>query len=60
LDFTNNFWGTADLDTIATYIWDHNDNSNLSVTIDYEPISADPLPIETGKKSFGGIKAMFR
>ncbi len=60
LDFTNNFWGTTDLDTISTYIWDHNDNPDLSVTVEFEPISDVPLPVEGIEKSFGGLKAMFR
>ncbi|MCK9996456.1 MAG: hypothetical protein KAH56_09315 [Candidatus Krumholzibacteria bacterium] len=60
LDFAHNFWGTSDLDTIAAYIWDGNDDPGLSVIIDYDPISEVPLPVEGQEKSFGGLKAMFR
>jgi len=58
LDFTNNYWGTTDLDSIALGIWDYNDNPTIKATIDFEPISDIPLPTE--KKSLGDVKSMFR
>jgi len=58
MDFTNNYWGTTALDSIALGIWDFNDNPTIKATIDFEPISDVPLPTE--KKSLGDVKSMFR
>jgi hypothetical protein len=58
LDFTDNYWGTAESDSISSWIWDGNDNPNIHAIVDYEPFSPIPLPSE--KKSMGDIKRMFR
>jgi hypothetical protein len=57
-DFSNNYWGTADRDSIDSWIIDSNDDPDIGFTIEYEPISETPLPTE--QKSLGSFKAMFR
>ena len=58
LDFTDNYWGTAESDSISSWIWDGNDDPSIHAIVDYEPFSPVPLPSE--KKSMGDIKRMFR
>ena len=58
LDFTNNYWGTTEADSIAAWIWDENDDSNVEGEVIFEPFSPVPLPDE--KKSLGDVKRMFR
>ena len=58
LDFTNNYWDTDRPDSIQAWIRDRNDTENACYIIDWEPYSDVPLPSK--KKSFGGLKAMFR
>jgi hypothetical protein len=58
LDFTGNYWGTSDPDSIAAMIVDSNDDSNIHGTVLFEPFADGPLPTE--KKSLGGVRAMFR
>ncbi len=58
MDFTNNYWGTTDLDLIASKIIDANDFDNLSVTIVFDPVADGPL--STSETTLDGLKAMFR
>ena len=58
LDFTGNYWGTTDRDSIAARIVDFNDDSSIHGTILFEPFADGPLP--TDKQSLGGLRAMFR
>ena len=58
LDFTNNYWGTDNPDSIQAWIRDRNDSEDARYFIDWEPYSDVPLPTE--KKTMGGLKAMFR
>ena len=58
LDFTNNYWGTSNPDSIEAWIWDGNDDPYIHAIIDYEPFYSQPIPTE--KKGVGDIKAMFR
>ena len=58
LDFSNNYWGTTEADSIAAWIWDENDDSNVEGEVVFEPFSPVPLPDE--KKSLGDVKRMFR
>ncbi len=58
VDLSYNYWGTTDLDEIATYIEDGNDLENVSLYIDYEPIADGP--VETQKHSWDGVKAFYR
>ena len=58
LDFSNNYWGSAEADSIAAWIWDENDDSHVQGEVVFEPFSPVPLPDE--KKSLGDVKRMFR
>ncbi len=58
LDFTNNYWGTDNPDSIQAWIHDHNDSDQACYIIDYEPYRGVSTPVR--KKSLGGVKAMFR
>ncbi len=58
LDFTNNYWGTDNPDSIQAWIRDHNDSDQACYIIDYEPYRGVSTPVR--KKSLGGVKAMFR
>lgn len=59
-DLTNNYWGTTEASDIEEWIVDINDDPGVLATVLFEPFSTDPLPVEEGQKSFGGVKAMFR
>lgn len=59
LDMTNNWWGTADPDTIQAWIFDSNDQpARPYFYINWDPFRSEPLPAK--KHSLGSIKAMFR
>ncbi len=58
LDFTGNYWGTTEVDTIAEWIWDGRDDPDIYGIVEFEPFS--PVPVSTEKKSMGDIKRMFR
>lgn len=58
LDFTGNYWGTTDPDSIAAMITDQNDDPALQCIVQFEPFADGPVPNE--KRSMGSIKAMFR
>ena len=58
LDLTGNYWGTSISDSIAAWIWDHNDDSSLPATVDFDPFSTTPLPSE--QKSLGSVKNLYR
>lgn len=58
LDLTNNYWGTASADTIASWIYDGHDNPAIYGEVLYEPFSAGVIPTKT--KSLGGVKRMYR
>jgi len=60
INLSNNYWGTTDSTAIADWILDKNDDSSMINEVQFLPFSADPLPVEGLKKSFGGMKAMFR
>jgi Right handed beta helix region/Secretion system C-terminal sorting domain len=42
IDFTDNYWGTSDSDSITAWIWDGVDQPSLGVTVDYLPFRAEP------------------
>ncbi|MFN2371225.1 MAG: right-handed parallel beta-helix repeat-containing protein [Candidatus Krumholzibacteriia bacterium] len=54
----NNFWGYPYADLIDRAIWDHNDDPNLMVLIDYDPFAGGSVPAKP--ESWGSLKAMFR
>ncbi|MGD9548944.1 MAG: right-handed parallel beta-helix repeat-containing protein, partial [Candidatus Krumholzibacteriia bacterium] len=58
LDFTGNYWGTTDPDSIAAMINDQNDDPALQCIVQFEPFADGPVPAE--KKSMGSFKSMFR
>jgi len=58
LDLTGNYWGTSIADSIAAWIWDHNDDPSLPATVDFDPFSTTPLPAE--QKSLGSVKNLYR
>ncbi|MBK7673097.1 MAG: hypothetical protein IPJ24_17185 [bacterium] len=58
LDMTNNWWGTADPDSIQAWIYDGNDRPEDPYFIQCDPFLPGPLPVQ--KKSLGGVKALFR
>jgi len=58
LDFTGNYWGTTNPDSIAALIYDGQDDPNIHCTVRYSPFANGPVPTE--KKSFGSVKSMFR
>jgi len=58
VDLTDNFWGTADADSINALIVDGSDNPNSHYTVLFEPFATGPVPTE--KKSIGSVKSMFR
>ncbi len=58
LDFTGNYWGTTDRDSIAAMIVDFNDDSSIHGTVLFEPFADGPLPTE--KQSLGGLRSFFR
>ncbi|MBK7189881.1 MAG: hypothetical protein IPH86_14695 [bacterium] len=59
LDMTNNWWGTADPDSIQACIFDGTDQpARPYYFIDWTPFKAEP--VETQKQSLGGVKSMFR
>lgn len=57
-DMTNNWWGTANPDSIQAWIWDASDEPELGHTIDWDPYKSEPVATE--KKSLGGLRAMYR
>jgi hypothetical protein len=60
-DLTNNYWGSSDPDTIASWIWDYNDDPVTRAYIDYIPFSGSSgSSVPNESRSFGSIKAMFR
>ena len=58
LDFSGNYWGTTDADSIAALIIDSEDDPSVHCTVQFEPFANGPLPTE--KQSLGSIKSMFR
>jgi hypothetical protein len=50
-DLAGNWWGTSDLNTIASWISTLNDN------VIYEPILNAPVPVQN--TSFGKLKGLF-
>ncbi len=58
-DMTNNWWGTANPDSIQAWIFDGNDQPERPYYfIDWMPFKSGPVGTE--KRSLGGVKSMFR
>lgn len=70
LDFTGNWWGTPDPDSIATIIYDCNDDPGIGACVDFSDWCSDPscsgqvtfVPDDgmTSPLSWGRLKARFR
>ncbi len=58
LDFTNNWWGIADADSIADWIHDGADDPDIQALARYEPFADGP--VSTEQKRFGDMKRLFR
>ena len=58
LDFTNNWWGIADADSIADWIHDGSDDPDIQALVRYEPFADGP--VSTEQKGFGDMKRLFR
>ncbi len=58
LDLTNNYWGTESPDTIASWIFDWNDDVRIYGKVQFEPFDGQPVAAEP--KSWGDLKALFR
>ena len=54
------YWGATDAAEIEQWILDINDDPGVLATVQFEPFSTDPLPVEGMEKSFGSFKSMFR
>jgi hypothetical protein len=57
LDFSGNYWGTTNPDSIATLIWDGNDDSSVHAVVEFVPFLANPVAAET--QTFGSFKTLF-
>lgn len=57
-DLRNNYWGTADADTLRAWIRDADDDPGLVYRVLFEPFSTLPLP--AARRSLASVKAMFR
>lgn len=57
-DMRNNWWGTTDTDSVASMIFDHNDQAEVPYIIDFIPVLKSQ--VDTEKESLGGIKSLFR
>jgi hypothetical protein len=58
LNFTNNYWGTDDPQSIADLIQDHLDDPALPYTIDFEPFVGGPVSVES--RTWSEVKESFR
>jgi hypothetical protein len=58
-DFENNYWGTAEADSIRAWILDHYDQpTSYYGIVDFEPFATEPLPAE--RKSLGDVKSLYK
>jgi len=57
VNLQNNYWGTTDLDSIASEIWDGNDDPNIKTTVLFEPIRDSTTPVRA--MSFGELRSLF-
>lgn len=57
-DMRDNWWGTADADSIAAWIEDAHDFPGGDFVIEWQPFRAAPVAAQ--RRSHGGVKAMFR
>lgn len=58
LDFSGNWWGTTDTDSLAAWIHDGADDPELEANVVFDPMLDGPVAAE--RSSVGGLKGMFR
>jgi len=58
VDIRNNWWGTADPDSIQAWIFDAVDDSTQTVIFDWYPYLDEP--VTNDRTTPGGLKRMFR
>jgi hypothetical protein len=58
VDMRYNWWGTDNIQLVAAGVWDHFDNPNLVVTVDYYPILGGPVYVE--QRTWSDVKALFQ
>ena len=58
IDLSDNYWGTADEDSIDSWIWDGNDTPYLHAFVQYEPFASGPIGTE--QQSWGRVKALYK
>jgi hypothetical protein len=56
-DLSNNYWGTADPNQVAQWIWDGIDDPSIKAVVQYLPISTGPIATEP--KSWGEVKTLY-
>ncbi len=57
-DMRNNWWGTAEADSIGKLIFDYGDDDRVPYIIDFEPYYNGP--VANKRRSLGEIKSFFR
>ena len=58
VDLEGNYWGTDDIDEIASWIHDGNDEADLHLTVDFDPIADESTPVEN--RTWSDLKATYR
>ena len=59
IDMSNNYWGEhSNAAALDSLIYDGNDDPNIHVFVNYEPIRTESVPTE--QKSLGGLKSLYR
>ncbi len=58
VDMTGNWWGTTDLNELAEWTYDGNDNDLVWIHVNYQPLADGPVSTES--TTLEGIKAMYR
>jgi hypothetical protein len=57
LNLIDNYWGTANADTMAAHIWDGNDDPQVHGFVDFQPFATTSVPAQS--ISVGGLKSRF-
>jgi hypothetical protein len=58
LDFTENYWGTTDVDYISQWIYDGHDDEDVWMYVIFEPMADGPVSVE--EKSWSDVKSLYR
>jgi hypothetical protein len=57
VDFSENYWGTTDIDEIAAGIWDCQDADDAWNCVTFLPLADDPVRVEP--QSWSSVKSLF-